>query len=115
MNDDKSPLKLSRSIGDRILIALLSPFIMLFSAGFAWIFLRKSSDTVGGLIGNTVAFELFFSVLWLSVLAFVWGVFAPAWIERALHSAARKAALLLAVPALGLIAALVYILFIQRP
>ena len=115
MNDDKSPLQLSRKAGDRILIALFSPVIMLFSGGFAQLFLRKPSDSINGLLTNIVAFELFFSVFWLSFLGFLWGVFAPRWIENALHSAARKVALLLVIPALGLVIALIYVLVFSRP
>ena len=109
-SSDKSPLQLPRGVGDRILIALLSPFIMLFSGGFAWIFLRKPSDNAAGFVTNMVAFELFFSVFSLSCLSFLWGLFAPRWIEAALHRAARKVAFLLAIPALGLLIAVVHIL-----
>ncbi len=109
--ENQSPLRLPRKIGDRILLVLLSPFIMLFSSGYAWIFLRKPFDGVKGFLTNTVVFELFFSVLCVSSLALVWGLFAPRWLETTLHRAARKAAMLLAIPALGLLIAVVYILF----
>jgi len=113
--ENESPLRLPRKIGDRILLVLLSPFLMLFSGGFARIFLRKPFDGVEGFLTNTVVFELFFSVFCVSSLALVWGLFAPRWLETTLHRAARKAAILITIPALGLVVALVYILFVQHP
>jgi hypothetical protein len=108
--EKKSPLRLSRKIGDHILLILLSPFIMLISGSYAWMFLRKPFDGVKGLLINAIAFELFFSVFCVSSLALVWGLFAPRWLETTLHRAARKAGMLMAIPALGLLVAVVYIL-----
>ena len=109
--EDQSLLRLPRKIGDRILLVLLSPFIMLFSGGYAWILLKKPFDGVEGFLTNTVVFELFFSVFCVSSLTLVWGLFAPRWLETTLHRAARKAAILLAIPAIGLLIAVVSILF----
>ncbi|MBN1919207.1 MAG: hypothetical protein JW889_14980 [Verrucomicrobia bacterium] len=111
--NESSPLQLPRGVGDRILIVLLSPFIMLFSSGFALVFLRKPSDTATGLLTNMVAFELFFSVFCLSSLSLLWGLFAPKWVEAALDRTARKVALLLAIPVFGLLVAVVYLLVLS--
>ena len=90
----KRAVKLSRNIGDRILIGCLALPISVISGLGVWMVATRSraSDDAAKALWKLVIDESLVAILVLSVLSVVWAVAAPRWIESLLQRFAVKAA-----------------------
>ena len=109
MNDNtrKSPLRLSRAPGDRVLLGSLALTIGTLTGVLCWhaFFESKRPIDWSEAIAQFVVHDAFVAVFILCVLAVVWAMVAPRWMERLLERRARAAciAVLLAVPIVALL------------
>ena len=97
----KNPVQLPKSVGDRILLCILLPFVSLVVSVlvvpvFAW-----KPETPLEVIAKAVAGEAAFMVVCFLLLGFVWGLFAPSWLERVLQKHALNAVLVCFVLLIG--------------
>lgn len=87
-----APVYLSRSVGDRILLAIFTPAVAALTGGLALFVclcgLPKPDIVIR--LGALVVAYFSFTFFSFSLLVFVWALFTPAWIERLLVSQARR-------------------------
>ena len=104
------PIYLSRSLGDRLLLAIFAPIVAALTGVltcFALLFGPGQPDIViraGALMVAAVGFTFFC----FSVLVFTWALFEPAWVERLLASWARRVLLTVAFLVSGVALGAVY-------
>ena len=98
---DHSRLILSRNKGDRALLFLFTPFIMLLT-GFAALFAHYwEPPEIGQRIIKFVAFEIAFTFFCLATLCFIWAIAAPRWLEQLMQKAYHKTMITIGFLAIG--------------
>jgi hypothetical protein len=98
----QSPLRLSRILGDRLLLGVLALTVAILSGWGCWVAFFQSKRPIGVLdaITQFVIHDAILAVFILCLLALVWAVAAPRWLERLIERRVVAAyfAVLLAVP-----------------
>jgi hypothetical protein len=100
-----SRLKLSRAIGDRALLALLTLPIAILSGLGCWTAFIRGKPTKG-IFPTVIQFLLHDAVLAvfaLCILVLIWAVAAPRWMERLLMKRAIAALLAVLLAAIGVV------------
>lgn len=110
-DQERTRLILTRSIGDRILVAvfciILTFFFTLICLGIG---LGRPKDSTEWL-WQDVAFEVFLAFDVFTALGVVWAFFTPKWVEGLLQSAYRKTVFVISVVAVTSLCTALYFAF----
>ena len=83
---------LSRSIGDRILLAIFSPIVAALTGALAYAahaFGPQQPDSITR-YGSYIVADFSFTFFAFSILVLIWALFAPTWVERLLAVRGRR-------------------------
>jgi hypothetical protein len=92
-NTKQPPLRLSRAVGDRMLLGALAFAMGIFAGWGCWLGFFRSKQPVGALeiIAQFAVHDAVLAVFILCLLALVWAVAAPPGLERLLGRRATTA------------------------
>lgn len=108
----KDKLRLSRKLGDRILICIFCSVLIVILGCFALGLHSWKVNTLSDQIIKICIFEIFFSFLLFSILGFLWGLAAPKWLEKILRKQSGKILLFIQSIAVGTILTIIYFILI---
>ena len=98
---------LPRSVGERILLCILCSFVALVLLVFVYSIFLWKPDTFYERVLKMICAEILYTLCGLILLGFVWGLFAPSWLEKIIERQSMRAAFWLLILILGTCAAVV--------
>lgn len=104
-----SPLRLSRQVGDRILLGVMATPLLLASVGA--LFALRRAEGPSNLVVRIILNELAWLVFCISGLSMLWAMATPRFVERLLEKTALRVALAVFLVNAALLLCLVYLTF----
>jgi hypothetical protein len=104
------PVFLSRSLGDRILLAVFSPIVALMSGALAYAAHRFGPQQDDPIVryGSYAIADFSFTFFAFSILVLIWALFTPEWIASILRVRARRVLLSIGFLVTGVAIGMIY-------